>query len=166
MDFKKFKKVSNYIGICMLHQNENNVTGLIKFKEIDGKIEISYKIKGLSNGIHGIHIHEYGDLTNGCISTGGHYNPHNMEHGDRTDKIRHVGDLGNIYSINNLSEGSFIDNIISIRPENINSIIGRAVVIHEHGDDLGKGNNEESLKTGNAGSRIACGIIGLGKNII
>ena len=45
-----------------------------------------------------------------------------------------------------------------------NSIVGRSVVIHADRDDLGLGGNAESLKTGNAGSRIACGVIGLSKN--
>lgn len=45
-----------------------------------------------------------------------------------------------------------------------NSIVGRAVVIHEKADDLGKGTNEESRKTGNAGGRIACGIIGVSQD--
>ena len=44
------------------------------------------------------------------------------------------------------------------------SLIGRSVVIHSERDDLGLGGNAESLKTGNAGKRIACGVIGYSKD--
>jgi len=85
-------------------------------------------------------------------------NPHGKTHGNRTDEVRHVGDLGNIETdAQGNSRGSVTDNFIKlIGPE---SVIGRTVVVHAGTDDLGKGGNEESLKTGNAGPRPACGKI-------
>ena len=78
-------------------------------------------------------------------------------------KNRHVGDLGNI-TVNNkgYAKYSFYDNMIKLRGTKSN-IIGRGLIIHEDEDDCGKGGNDESLKTGNSGKRIGCGVIGFSK---
>jgi len=150
--------------ICVLHKNENNICGIIKFSQNNNSIVlVEYNIRGLKDGYHGFHIHEYGDLTDGCSSSCSHFNPFGVLHGGRKSNIRHVGDLGNIKSINGISKSYFYDNMISLNNINICSIIGRAVVIHEDMDDLGMGNNIESFTTGNSGKRLACGIIGLTK---
>ena len=78
-------------------------------------------------------------------------------------KNRHVGDLGNIQT-NGKGEAkyTFYDNFIKLRGSKSN-IVGRGLIIHEDEDDCGHGNNAESLKTGNAGKRIACAVIGYSK---
>lgn len=156
---KKQKKILK--GICVLHQNENNVSGIIKLTQISNKLKIEYEIFGLKDGLHGFHIHEYGDLTDNCKNACKHFNPYNKNHGSNNSKERHLGDLGNISSKNNISKGIIYNNSISLDLKKKNNIIGRSFIVHEDRDDLGRGNNEESLKTGNAGKRLACGVIGL-----
>jgi superoxide dismutase, Cu-Zn family len=93
-------------------------------------------------------------------NAGPHFNPHNKTHGSPDGEVRHVGDLGNISTNDSgVAKGTIVDKYINlIGPE---SVIGRMVVVHAGEDDLGKGGNEESLKTGNAGGRAACGVIGV-----
>jgi Cu-Zn family superoxide dismutase len=148
-------------GICVLHKNENGVTGIVKFIQDNKRVTVSYEIKGLKDGLHGFHVHEYGDLTDKCNSTCAHFNPNNKTHGGRNSKESHVGDLGNIKSKNNLAKGSFYDNKISLDYKSMYCIVGRSIIVHEDRDDLGRGNNDETLKTGNAGKRMACGVIGI-----
>jgi len=74
--------------------------------------------------------------------------------------VRHAGDLGNIAAGDNgVAHVDLLDTHIPLHGPG--SILGRAVVVHEKVDDLGKGGNEDSLKTGNAGGRLACGIIAI-----
>ena len=133
----------------------------------DGSTSVKGAFTGLEAGLHGLHVHEFGDTTNGCMSTGPHFNPFGKDHGAPTDENRHAGDLGNI-TVND--DGSCEVDITDkqIPLEGANNIIGRAFVIHELEDDLGKGDHSEpgtqgktSLTTGNAGARLACGVVGL-----
>ncbi|KHN38703.1 superoxide dismutase [Cu-Zn], chloroplastic [Glycine soja] len=129
-------------------------------QEDDGPTTVSVRITGLTPGLHGFHLHEYGDTTNGCISTGAHFNPNKLTHGAPEDEVRHAGDLGNIVAnAEGVAEATIVDNQIPLSGPN--SVVGRALVVHELEDDLGKGGHELSLTTGNAGGRLACGVVGL-----
>jgi len=144
----------------------DNIKGYVKFTEdlVNNNIKIDLHITGLNpNSLHGFHVHEAGDLTDKCTSMCAHFNPYGNTHGCPGMKVRHVGDLGNI-STNNKGEAkyTFYDNVIKLRGTKSN-IIGRGLIIHEDEDDCGKGGNTESLKTGNAGKRIACAVIGYSK---
>jgi len=125
---------------------------------------LDINLSGLKkNSYHGFHVHEAGDLSHGCESMCAHFNPFKMNHGCPGARVRHVGDLGNLQTD---SKGNAIyrtfDNVIKLR--GICNIIGRGLIIHADPDDCGMGNNAESLKTGNAGKRIACAVIGIKNN--
>ena len=108
-----------------------------------------------------------GNLSQGCISAGGHFNPTNQSHAGPSDKIRHVGDLGNVTSDNNGVVDIIIeDSIISLTPGGEYTVVGRAVVLHADEDDLGRGGHIDSTTTGHAGARIACGVIGIDADIL
>jgi len=143
--------------MCELEQSDT-VKGTILLRQLQqgtGTVIVG-RITGLEPGKHGFHIHEFGDLTDGCESAGGHYNPDDVNHGDLDNG--HVGDLGNVTAN---TDGVADFTIIAKRVDLIGerSVVGRAIVVHADVDDLGKGGDAESLKTGNAGERLACGVI-------
>ncbi|CAG8614098.1 13826_t:CDS:2 [Cetraspora pellucida] len=155
--------VKKAIAVLRPDQPDGTVNGTIIFTQEADEVKVDIDIKGLpaGNKKHGFHIHEFGDNTNGCTSAGGHYNPHNNNHGAKEDEKRHVGDLGNVTTVDGCVKEQIIDKQISLDGEC--SIIGRTVVVHEDEDDLGKGGHQLSLTTGNAGKRLACGVIGITK---
>ena len=145
-------------AICVLNPEAGQVArGVVHFeqKNESSKTLVTGFFKNLSeNHLHGFHIHAYGNLTEGCTTAGPHFNPHGRVHGGPFSTVRHVGDMGNVYS-NAKGEATFelLDPQISLRGQH--SVVGRACVLHKFTDDHGYGGNEESTKTGNAGPRIA-----------
>ena len=133
----------------------NEVTGTINFIKMDSGIRVIADITGLEPGKHGFHIHQYGNCSAlDGTSAGGHFNPFDKPHGAPTDAERHVGDLGNVIA----NEGPVahyerIDGILSF--DGKESIIGRSVILHAGEDDY------KTQPTGNAGERVACGVIGI-----
>jgi Cu-Zn family superoxide dismutase len=134
---------------------DSSASGTVRFEELKDGIEVRVNLKGLEPGPHGFHIHEKGDCsTPDFTSAGDHFNPEFAAHGDRTDSARHVGDLGNLIADSQGNvELSFIDDRLALRGEH--SIVGRAVIVHFQADDL------LSQPSGNAGARVACGVIEL-----
>ena len=155
---------------CIAFFNDD-IKGTVRFHQCDKSSEVIvlFDLYGFKpNMTHAIHIHEFGDTRNGCMSLGKHFNLYNDDHGSLFIKSgkSHTGDL-----INNLqtdNKGNFkynyTDPRLSIIGDIGKSIIGRSVVIHEGIDDLGLGNNTESKISGNAGGRMTCAIIAHSKN--
>ena len=158
LDFIFSTGVSLLKGICILRESDT-ISGTIHLSEQPGQnLKLTGQIKNISAGFHGFHIHHYGDLTNGCKSTGGHFNPSGVVHGGKFAVNRHVGDLGNIFvDQSEIYHLDMTDGLAKLSGRH--SIYGRAIVIHAGRDDNGRGGDEGSLKTGNAGGRLACCII-------
>ncbi len=135
----------------------STVSGEIRFIQEGTSVKIEGTVTGLTPGKHGFHIHQYGDCSAADgSSAGGHYNPTNQPHGGPADKLRHVGDLGNIVADNTgTATIDMMDDVITLNGPF--SIIGRAVVVHAGADDL------TSQPSGAAGPRAACGVIGIMK---
>lgn len=150
-------------AVCCLVSD--TVKGTVNFEQSssDSDVRVYGEIKNLTPGLHGFHVHQYGDTTNGCTSAGPHFNPHGKTHGAMDDEERHVGDLGNVTAgEDGVAKFDFTDKQLKLNGPL--SIIGRTMVIHADQDDLGKGGVELSKTTGNAGGRLACGVIGITKN--
>lgn len=147
------------VALAILSPTEGNqVTGSIKFKQAEDKITILANLQGLQpNSVHAWHIHEFGDASSpDGKAMGGHYNPEEMPHGLPNNPERHAGDLGNLKadSQGEVAKEITVNNISINGPQN--PILGRGLIIHAETDDGGQ-------PTGNAGSRIAQGVIGLPK---
>ncbi len=155
----KEKQVTNFEkAICVLHPTEgNDVKGTVTFTQSGSGVNVVADLEGLKPGKHGFHIHEYGDCSKpDGTSAGGHFNPASEDHGAPSDSVRHVGDLGNIEAkADGTAHLELNDTMIQLNGEH--SIIGRAIVVHAGEDDL------KSQPTGDAGARVACGVIGIAK---
>lgn len=134
----------------------SKVEGRVTFTQTEEGIRVHAEISGLTPGDHGFHIHEFGVWSDDGMASGGHYNPTMQKHAGRDTPKRHTGDLGNITA--NASGNAtldFVDSHMSFHGPH--SIIGRGVVVHEKADDF------KTQPTGNAGGRVAVGVIGVAK---
>ena len=135
--------------------SESGVTGTATFIQDDNQISLYVEIYNASPGLHGIHIHEFGDCSApDATSAGGHWNPTDVAHGKWGEGEFHLGDIGNIY-VGDDGTGS-IELTTDLWETGTGSdfdIIGRSVIIHADADDF------TSQPSGNAGARIGCGTI-------
>ncbi len=133
--------------------------GTATFKQSGKKLSIKLNLKNLPFGQHAVHIHEKPTCEAPDFKTaGGHFNPDKKQHGSMNPMGHHNGDLPQNVSIGEDHTGtaSFTVNYLSLDPAAPNSILangGTSIMVHEKADDM------KTDPTGNAGNRIACGVI-------
>lgn len=143
-------------AVAVLYPTEGNEAhGMVHFIEVDSRVRVVADLEGLAPGAHGFHVHQYGDCSApDGTSAGGHFNPDGTPHGAPDASERHVGDLGNV-SADDTGKAhlEWTDSFLSFSGPH--SILGRGVIVHAEADDF------TSQPTGNAGARVACGVIGI-----
>jgi superoxide dismutase, Cu-Zn family len=131
--------------------------GSIKMVETTAGVLLKVKFKGLTPGVHGFHIHEAGKCEGDFQSAGGIYNPLGARHGYLNDEGPMVGDLPNLFvGATGDLELEMVSPFVTLNKAAEESIFdsdGTAFVLFEKADDY------VSEPDGNAGARIACGVI-------
>jgi Cu-Zn family superoxide dismutase len=137
-------------------KTKSKVSGTITFKEVDGGVEATATLEGLTPGDHAWHVHEKGDCSApDGTSAGGHFNPENHKHGAPEADERHAGDFGNLTAgKDGKASKTFTMKGITLA-DGTTSIVGKGFIVHAKADDF------KTQPTGNAGDRVACGVIEL-----
>ncbi|VXC19835.1 Superoxide dismutase (Cu-Zn) [Luteimonas sp. 9C] len=137
----------------------NETAGELRFAMVDGRIEVSGTVTGLpAGGAHGFHVHETGDCSApDGTSAGGHFNPGSTDHGRVGQGAHHAGDSDNITAgaDGTAQVSGWLDGA-TIGDGAATDIVGKGVIVHQDADDYA------TQPTGNAGDRLACGVIQAG----
>jgi Cu-Zn family superoxide dismutase len=130
--------------------------GTVRLTELgDGSVRVEVDLTGVPPGVHGFHIHDKGECGPDGMAAGGHFNPANAQHGAPNAPSHHAGDFGNVTAdANGNVKTSFNTRAVTVSPSS-SSAVGHAVILHANPDDLA------TQPTGNAGGRIACGVVTL-----
>jgi Cu-Zn family superoxide dismutase len=153
------KSAGSSKGISVLQASAGNkVSGTVTFTPVADGVRVHAEIRGLTPGKHGFHIHEFGDCSAADFSSAGsHFNPTNQPHAGPDTAARHEGDMGNVEAdASGNAKLDYMDHQITLT-DDAKSAIGRSVVVHAKPDDL------KTQPSGDAGGRIACGVIGWAK---
>lgn len=136
---------------------DNSAQGIVTFVAQKDGLHITAQLRGLKAGVHGFHIHEFGDCAcDDGTCAGDHYNPTKQPHAAPTVEKRHVGDLGNIIADEHGNATyDYVDKHAQLNGPH--SIIGRSIILHLQADDF------TTQPSGNAGARVGCGVIGIAK---
>lgn len=135
----------------------SRVSGTVMFEEIyEGTVRVSIDLAGVPEGVHGFHVHEFGDCSAvDGTSAGGHFNPIGTPHAGPGDALRHAGDMGNVVAGPDETVKTTLTLTSFTLSPGPTSAAGKAIILHASRDDL------TTQPTGAAGGRIACGIITL-----
>jgi len=139
----------------LLPTKGNTAKGTATFTQVGDKVRVHAVVTGLTPGQeHGFHVHEVGDCGSGDgMSTKGHFNPYGKPHAHFSTSERHAGDLPALKAdASGRAEVTAELDVMTVAAGPA-SVVGRGLIVHAPPDDY------RTQPTGNAGGRIACGVI-------
>jgi superoxide dismutase, Cu-Zn family len=149
---------------AVLHDAAGQRVGVAVFKERHGKVVVSAAVSGLEPEFHGFHVHAVGECVPPFTTAGGHFNPGGMVHGE------HAGDLPSLL-VNEDRTGQLQFTTDRFSISELFDADGSALIVHTGRDNYANipdrytnptgatGPDAETLATGDAGARAACGVI-------
>lgn len=151
-----YESAADEVGTATIMDRSGNAVGTARLYSLAGEVTISVSLQGLPEGTHAVHLHTAGDCSaTDFTSAGGHLNPGGNQHGTRNPMGAHLGDLPNaqvsaegVGTVSTILRGSS-----QVVLPQIFDADGTALVVHAGADDY------RSDPAGDAGSRIACGVI-------
>jgi len=142
-------------GVTLESRSASTAAGTVTLAERGGTVRAHVELHGLAPGSeHGFHIHDKGDCSApDASSAGGHFNPGGAPHGRAGTEPHHAGDIQSVVAdANGDVKADLVLAGITLAPGPL-SVVGRAMVLHAKRDDF------TTQPAGDAGPRIACGII-------
>ena len=135
----------------------NKTIGEATFEQSGDKVRVVIFAQGLKPGKeHGMHIHEGGECGADGMGAKGHFNPFGKPHANYASAERHAGDLPSLKANNKGRAKVDVELDLITLARGAGSIVGRSLIVHADPDDY------KTQPTGNAGARIACGVIKAG----
>ena len=144
-----------FMALIEATQSDSKINGIVLLTEKKSGVLIEASVNHLAPGKHGFHVHENGSCADAGKAAGGHFNPDHTQHGYMPKKgmaHSHPGDMGNLDAG---PDGHAVARVflkgVTLK-EGKYAVLGKAIIVHENADDF-------SQPTGNAGGRVACGLI-------
>mgnify|MGYP003433510406 FL=1 len=136
---------------------DTTLSGTAKFDaDESGKVKLQLEITVPSKAGKSVavHLHEHGDCGDNGKMSHGHWNPTNQQHGEWGSASFHSGDIGNV-QLDAQGKGTLTmeTDLWTLGGSADKNILDKALIVHGGVDDY------TTQPTGNAGSRIGCGVI-------